>query len=617
MPRSSSTDAVSSARNASSQMSVAMSGAPPADVLAGTVEAAIRALGVATPELRLFELGENRSSGLDPREHLGHPSAWPDQLGILHQSLVARDARHAAGVFYTPPRIARRLVELALPAGAPSTGPGTGARTRVCDPATGAGAFLIAAARSLEQQGLSPRVIVEECLWGMDIDPLALAVAEAALFIWAAGRGGAPTRSRLVLGDALVGDPLEGFHLAEGFDAVVGNPPFQNQLGSTTARSPEAAAAARARFGARARAYSDSATLFLLQAIRLARPGARVVLIQPLSFLTARDAQAARRYLVDIADLEALWYCRDFVFDAQVRVCAPVLRNHEGSRQAQGSLARFEGPEVRATKPRRWRQGEPSGLSTWSPLIADLLGVPDLGPRVGSVLDAWCSATAGFRDQYYGLAGCVEEASASPSGDRCRLVTSGSIDPGRCTWGRRRVKFASESWRNPVVALERLDERLQAWAAAVLVPKVVIATQTKVLEAAVDEDGSWYPSVPVIAVIPNDPARLWHLAAVLLAPPVTAWAWANHAGGALSGDTIKLAARDVLMISSPREGPAWDRGAALVRSLADAGDERSWREGLDAFGEQMCEAYAVPAAPVMSWWTARLPRWREGEASPA
>ena len=54
---------------------------------------------------------------------------------------------------------------------------------------------------------------------------------------------------------------------------------------------------------------------------------------------------------------------------------------------------------------------------------------------------------------------------------------------------------------------------MAGWVDDLQVPKVLVATQTRVGEAAVDEVGTWVPSVPTIAVVA--PAeRLWAVAAV-------------------------------------------------------------------------------------------------------
>ena len=113
------------------------------------------------------------------------------------------------------------------------------------------------------------------------------------------------------------------------------------------------------------------------------------------------------------------------------------------------------------------------------------------------------------------------------------------------------------------------DRRLAAWADARLRPKVVVATQTRVVEAAVDDDGSWWPSVPVISVVldpdHDDDETRWLVAAALSAPPVSAWAAERSGGTALAPQALKLSARQVLEVPLPVDRDAWAEGARLLR----------------------------------------------------
>jgi len=168
-----------------------------------------------------------------------------------------------------------------------------------------------------------------------------------------------------------------------------------------------------------------------------------------------------------------------------------------------------------------------------------------------------------------------------------------------------------------VVDMERLrtgKPSLAGWGAERRVPKVVVATQTRVIEAAVDLDGSWWPSVPTIAVAPRSaaPADLWSLAAVLSAPPVSAWALRHYGGTALSGDAIKLSAAQILTIPLPGGSDAWASGAVAARAAhraGEQGDRGAWRAALADLGAAMCEAYGA-SGEVLAWWSARLPPWR-------
>ncbi|WP_208029630.1 HsdM family class I SAM-dependent methyltransferase [Rhabdothermincola sediminis] len=540
-------------------------------------------------------------------------SSSPDLLGIAHQALQERDARRRAGAFYTPAPVALRLARLVLE--------DLDRAVRVCDPACGGGAFLLAAGRVLESRGLSRRHIVEDLLWGVDLDPRSLAVAELALVRWAAEAGERVERTNLAVADGLCRGLDAWPGSAEPFDAVLGNPPFQSQLASRTARTAEQAAALRQRLGDVASGYADSSSLFLATAVELVRDGGRVALVMPESFLAARDARPARRYVLRHAALRGLWLAEGAVFDASVRVCAPVLeRRPRGGQRPDEPIRRWVGTAMEPVDPAPIPLGALDTAPTWSGLIADRRGVPPVEldtPGRGRLGDL-ARATAGFRAQYYGIGPHVVDAGVGASGPPAEglapLVTAGAIDPLRCLWGQRPVRFAGQRWTAPVVdleALRRADPDLARWADSVLVPKVVVATQTRVLEAAVDETGGWWPSVPVVAVT-ADPEDLWAVAAILLAPPVSAWAMARVAGAALSADAVKLAAREVLEIPLPSRRRPWERAAALLRdgaAAASVGDGSRWRALLVRAGAVMTEAYGA-GERCLAWWEARLPPFR-------
>jgi hypothetical protein len=210
------------------------------------------------------------------------------------------------------------------------------------------------------------------------------------------------------------------------------------------------------------------------------------------------------------------------------------------------------------------------------------------------------TATAGFRDQYYGIAPHVAD-----EGPGAPLITAGLIDPGCCHWGKRRVRFNRTDYIAPRVdidALERAEPRLGLWARRRLVPKVVVATQTSVIEAAVDADGGWFPSVPVISVEPSAPDDVWALGAALSSPVVAAFAAARYAGAGLSPNALKLSANQVLELPLP---PApW--GAAT---------DRFRRGDLAGCGRVLCEL--EDAGPdVFAWWWERVRRRTSGASPP-
>ena len=97
-----------------------------------------------------------------------------------------------------------------------------------------------------------------------------------------------------------------------------------------------------------------------------------------------------------------------------------------------------------------------------------------------AILGDLATATAGFRDEYYGLRPAVVDAR---DGDLPMLITSGLVDPGRVLWGERATRFDGRPFMHPRVDPAQLGGRVGRWVHQRLVPKVVVATQTKVVEA--------------------------------------------------------------------------------------------------------------------------------------
>ncbi|NJK30970.1 MAG: N-6 DNA methylase [Deltaproteobacteria bacterium] len=172
-----------------------------------------------------------------------------EYIGIFYQGLLDYEldrqrelvrragARKGSGTFYTPlvlarPTARRTLAPLLYENGVVNE-PERILQTRVCDPAMGTGSFLVAAvevltdalAESLARAGrLEAREqakvrVIERCVYGVDVDPLAVELARRSLWLEA----GDPRLSldfldhRLRCGDSLIGcwrDRVEHYPLA-------------------------------------------------------------------------------------------------------------------------------------------------------------------------------------------------------------------------------------------------------------------------------------------------------------------------------------------------------------------------------------------------------------------
>jgi hypothetical protein len=198
---------------------------------------------------------------------------------------------------------------------------------RVCDPAVGGGAFLLQVARALaarpglQQAHERRRRLVASILHGVDVNPVAVAVAEAALCLFVAdssfsldGAGknlrvgdaliGAPYAMlgarKVLASDGLIGAPLdfpkefpEVFERG-GFDLVIGNPPWVAYAG----RAAQPLAASRKAYLAAhyttLKGYPTLHGLFVERALRIA-PQGTVALVVPSPIADLDGYRAVRR----------------------------------------------------------------------------------------------------------------------------------------------------------------------------------------------------------------------------------------------------------------------------------------------------------------------------------
>ena len=190
-----------------------------------------------------------------------------------------------------------------------------------------------------------------------------------------------------------------------------------------------------------------------------------------------------------------------------------------------------------------------------------------------------------------------------------RLVTTGALDWGRTSWGERPARFAKRIWNAPVVdaaAAAALDpahpvtRAVWRWLERTSGPKLLVASQTRVVELAVDPGGRWVPSVPTLAVVPRNPDDLWLLAAAVSSPTATAWLWRRAPGTALSRDALKVAARDLADLPLPSDRGAWEQAAAAFRAYVEAPDPAAF----GVYAEAAARAYGA-SPELVAWWRDR------------
>jgi hypothetical protein len=274
------------------------------------------------------------------RDGVDFASCPPELIGNLYELLLADSVelasdrkyelssgkkRKQTGTFFTP----RALTEIVVARAfeplerhlADSRRPSDALlELRVCDPAAGGGAFLIEVARALgARAGFASAVerkLVLQVLHGVDINPIAIAAAEAALWLFVGDPDLilADAGKNLRVGDALLGEPRASsgaiprslgktfdfprdfpeIFVRGGFDLVIGNPPWVAYAGrAAKPLAPARKAYLRAEY-ASIKGYPTLHGVFVERAARIA-PRGTIALVVPSPIADLAGYRAVRR----------------------------------------------------------------------------------------------------------------------------------------------------------------------------------------------------------------------------------------------------------------------------------------------------------------------------------
>jgi len=242
--------------------------------LAGTVRALAKAMGEAASALE--------------------PLAAAYLVSVTYTAMLPDCTRSKLGAYYTPPPLTERLVSMATRAGI------NWSTCRVLDPACGGGAFLCATASSILRVTpfKSPEKALREIaarLRGFEIDPFAAWLSQVfleATVLPLCQRAGRRLPVLVTACDSLaIKQPRKR---ADGYDLVIGNPPYGRVSLSTGMRN---------RYSRSLYGHANLYGLFTDLAIRFARPGGVVAYVTPTSFLAGEYFKSLRSLLATSARL--------------------------------------------------------------------------------------------------------------------------------------------------------------------------------------------------------------------------------------------------------------------------------------------------------------------------
>ncbi len=470
------------------------------------------------------------------------------ELQVRRNPLAARD-----GQVFTPWALARRLVELLEPA----------ADQRWLDPAAGAGIFL--------QAARTAGVRAAGCQ-ALELDPAAAAL------------GGRLTPGCVWrVGDALADWSALPADWRGGFDRVILNPPFRNGVERRDPAWSARRAELRARF-ATTRGPFDLYVPFVERSLEFLRPGGRLGLLLPNTWLASRYGQALRLWLAQRTQLLRLQHApglRLFPradFEALLLVVELRADSVGGPLQVERLerglevVERHDCPQSLVTK---------LAAEGWGPLLQapTLNRLRALTRPLGEQHEVRASLSA---DEFYRL-DVRECPGLQPGPEEVRLLSSGALEPFRHTWSDMAVRFRGARRRRPVV---RLADLSPARMSQTRLPRVLLANLSRRLEALAVAPGEALGVVNVMQVFCRDQAESRAMAAWLNSGPVQAWVRTWHDPLRMNGQ-LSLNRELVRSLPGPPQldQPGQAADAELLRQLGQRLADLAGAGRLDQAGE--------------------------------
>ncbi|RYF99572.1 MAG: SAM-dependent methyltransferase, partial [Chitinophagaceae bacterium] len=207
------------------------------------------------------------------------------QLGNLYTAVLPESLRSANGIFYTPPSLTRRLIDMVTSAGIDWS------TASVADPACGGGAFLAPVALKIahsldDKQGLKFLEHIETHLKGFELDPFAAWLTQ--IFLEVSIKDKITGAGRRLKPLVTICDTLN-LPTVQKFDLVIGNPPYGKVTPSQEMREKYK----DGLFG-----HANLYGLFTQLAIRLVKKNGVIGYLTPTSFLSGEYFKSLRSVIL-------------------------------------------------------------------------------------------------------------------------------------------------------------------------------------------------------------------------------------------------------------------------------------------------------------------------------
>ena len=488
---------------------------PQAQAKLSTLTERLRAKGVDATRLR--ELGDTlslifRMLSLD---HSGLP------LIACEGELIWEEGtqRRQRGVHYTPTQLAQEAVSL-LGAELHDLGDLSSQErlerlcgTRICDPAVGGGVFLIEHIRGLVDRHAHDELsraelrssLVKRAVFGVDIDPLAIEVTRASL--WLLARPEHPIQElerHIRCADSLSSAPALWRELGAGsFSLVICNPPYLNGVEGSWKGDVTTKRRLKRLYPNSAIGTYDSAELFWERCCQLLDQEGRYALLTPTVQLSNQGP--FKRWLhANWRPTHLRLYALQTFSSARVRTALMI-----GARGApEHVLISSEDPQLplQGSLEVPWGHSDENWYARLSQASAPLgsLSLDKYPLRLSERFTVHSGCATGVA---YELGARVldqrQEEGAGPM-----LITTGLIERYHHRWGEREARYLKRDYTHPRWPLRSSLKSLNSARSRQQAPKVLVAGLSAVLEAICDLKGACAGVVQTWVLKPDEALSL-------------------------------------------------------------------------------------------------------------
>ena len=342
------------------------------------------------------------------------------------------------------------------------------------------------------------------------------------------------------------------FGIKDGFDIVIGNPPYIDS--ETMTRVMPAMREHYAATYETAKGNWDIYILFFEFALKKQRTGGTTAFIVPNKIVSIDYAETIRNYISKNAYFISLRdYSRVSVFEASVYPCTLIFTKAKTNNVDIAKMKEID--EILYSSnidnslffsQNNWNiwLGTPNEVSLLSKLIekSKLL-----------IKDKYDIVAAATVNEAYIVKEILKDDSYNSK--RFKLINSGTIDKYTSLWGIKDTKYIKGAYTTPIIEKSDLKNKLPNRYSLAKCEKLIIASMTKVLEAYYD-DGQYLAGKSTTCVLQReDSFGLKFILGVLNSKLESFWLIKKYNSQAMSGEAINISTSVVQNLPLPPATP--------------------------------------------------------------